>query len=129
MDEPRWLRESVVLAIHGEQLAEHGGGEGIRDQGLLSSALARPRNSFLYSERADLPSLAAAYAAGILQNHPFVDGNKRTAYVACRAFLILNGKDLAAPRKDKYLAFLALAEGRLGEEELADWLRGRLVEP
>ncbi|MES2460133.1 MAG: type II toxin-antitoxin system death-on-curing family toxin, partial [Armatimonadota bacterium] len=102
--EPIWLREDVVLAIHRRQLAEHGGSEGVRDSGLLSSALARPQNLLAYGEPTpDLPSLAAAYAFGIVRNHPFVDGNKRTGYVVCRTFLIINGQDITASQQEKYL--------------------------
>ena len=116
MSEPVWIREDVVLAIHKRQLAEHGGKEGIRDEGLLSSALARPRNLLAYSQlKPDLVTLAAAFAFGIVQNHPFIDGNKRTAYVVCRTFLILNGQDLDATREEKYLTFLKLAQGELSE--------------
>ena len=124
MGEPVWVRDDVVLAIHRRQLAEHGGGVGIRDEGLLASALARPKNLLAYSdEEPDLAALAASYAYGIARNHPFVDGNKRTAYVVCRTFLMLNGRDLTASREKKYLVFLRLAEGRLSEDELAGWLR------
>jgi len=124
MKTPLWMREDVVLAIHRRQLAEHGGGEGIRDPGLLESALARPKNLLAYAEKEpDLALLAASYAWGLARNHPFVDGNKRTAYVVCRTFLKLNGWDLDASPEEKYLTFLQLAEGRLGEEELASWIR------
>ena len=125
--EPIWLRDDVVVAIHRRQLAEHGGGEGIRDAGLLSSALAKPQNLLTYGEPPpDLPALAAAYGFGIVRNHPFVDGNKRTGYVVCRTFLLLNGQDIAATQEEKYLTFLKLAEGNLPEEMLADWIRKHL---
>ena len=128
MKEPIWLRQDVVLAIHARQLAEHGGEEGLRDAGLLDSALNRPRNLLTYGEpKPDLAALAAAYAYGIARNHPFVDGNKRTAYVACRTFLLLNGHDLHAPVAEKYSGFLRLAEGTIAEDELADWIRQHLV--
>lgn len=124
-----WLRADVVLAIHRRQLAEHGGAEGLRDAGLLAAALDRPRNLASYGDpEPDLPALAAAYAFGLARNHPFIDGNKRTAFVVCRAFLILNGCDLAATREDKYATFLALANGELTDEQLADWIRGHTVE-
>ena len=127
MAEPVWVRDDVVLAIHQRQLAEHGGGAGIRDQGLLASALARPKNLLAYAgKEADLPSLAAAYAYGICRNHPFVDGNKQTALVVCRTFLILNGCDIDASPQEKYVTFLKLAEGRLGEVDLAVWIRDHL---
>jgi death-on-curing protein len=122
-----WLLEETLTAIHHRQIAEHGGSEGLRDEGLLSSALARPQNLLVYGEPPpDLPLLAAAYAYGIARNHPFVDGNKRTALVAARTFLILNGVDLDATQDDKVLTFLNLAEGTISEEELADWIRKRI---
>ena len=122
-----WLLEETLTAIHHRQIAEHGGSEGLRDEGLLSSALARPQNLLAYVESPpDLASLAAAYAYGIARNHPFVDGNKRTALVAARTFLILNGANLAAAQDDKFLTFLNLAEGAISEEELADWIRKRI---
>ena len=122
-----WLLEETLTAIHHRQIAEHGGSEGLRDEGLLLSALARPQNLLAYGEPPpDLASLAAAYAYGIARNHPFVDGNKRTALVAARTFLILNGVDLEATQDDKVLTFLTLAEGAISEEELADWIRNAL---
>jgi len=130
MAEPVWITEELARAIHSRQLAEHGGIEGVRDAGLLSSALARPRHLLSYStERVNLPQLAAAYAFGIAKNHPFLDGNKRTAYVVCRTFLKINGNDLIATQEEKYLTFLRLAEGTLSEEELADWVREHLQHP
>lgn len=124
----KWLRTDAVLAMHKRQIAEHGGGDGVRDLGLLESALARPQNIAVYEPDADIARLAAAYAFGIAKNHPFVDGNKRTSLVACRTFLILNGNQLDASPTDKYLTFLSLAEGTLSEEELAEWLREKAVE-
>ena len=122
-----WLLEETLTAIHHRQIAEHGGSEGLRDEGLLSSALARPQNLLAYGEPPpDLAALAAAYAHGIARNHPFVDGNKRTALVAARTFLLLNAVDLDATQDDKVLTFLALAEGAISEEELADWIRKRI---
>ena len=122
-----WLLEETLTAIHHRQIAEHGGSEGLRDEGLLLSALARPQNLLASGEPApDLASLAAANAYGIAGNHPFVDGNKRTALVAARTFLILNGVDLEATQDDKVLTFLNLAEGTISEEELADWIRKRI---
>lgn len=122
-----WLLEETITAIHHRQIAEHGGSEGLPDEGLLLSALARPQNLLAYGEPApDLASLAAAYAYGTARNHPFVDGNKRTALVAARTFLILNGVDLEATQDAKVLTFLSLAEGAVSEEELADWIRRRI---
>jgi len=127
MPEPIWVRDDVVQAIHWRQLAEHGGEPGVRDKGLLSSALARPKNLLAYAEREpDLAALAAAYAFGITKNHPFLDGNKRTAYVVCRTFLKLNRCDIEASREEKYLTFLQVADGTLTEERLASWLRDHL---
>jgi death-on-curing protein len=122
-----WVREDVVLALHLRQLAEHGGGEGVRDDGLLRSALARPQNLLVYGDPPpDLASLAAAYAYGIARNHPFVDGNKRTALVVARLFLLLNGVNLVATQEEKYLTFLKLAAGELSEGELTNWVRAHL---
>lgn len=130
MQAPVWILEDVVLAIHRRQLAEHGGSGGIRDPGLLDSALARPKNLIAYADPEDEPDLAilaASYAWGLVRNHPFVDGNKRTAYVVCRTFLKLNGWDFEASPEEKYLTFLQLAEGRLSEQELASWIRDHLA--
>ncbi|MHC4442937.1 MAG: type II toxin-antitoxin system death-on-curing family toxin [Planctomycetota bacterium] len=127
MKEPIWIRDDVVRAIHSRQLSEHGGQEGIRDEGLLDSALTRPRSKLNYSSsEPDLAELAASYAYGLSQNHPFIDGNKRTAYVACRTFLILNGRDIVAPQEEKVLIFLQLAAGTLSEQQLAEWIRNHL---
>ena len=128
MKPPTWVRGEVVGAIHRRQLAEHGGAEGLRDAGLLDSALNRPQNLLAYGDpKPDLAALAAAYAYGIARNHPFVDANKRTAYAVRRTFLLLNGHDLDAPSAEKYVTFLNLAAGSLTEDELAEWLRGHLV--
>jgi death on curing protein len=122
-----WLLEETVIAIHQRQISEHGGSEGWRDEGLLASALARPQNVLAYAQPPpDLAALAAAYAYGIARNHPFVDANKRTALVATRTFLILNGVNLEANQDEKYLTFLQLAQGTLTEEQLADWIRKRI---
>ena len=126
MSEIKWLLEETVLAIHKRQIAEHGGSDGVRDAGLLSSALARPQNLLAYSEETpDVPALAAAYSFGVAKNHPFIDGNKRTALVVMRTFLQLNNYNLNAGQEEKYLIFLQLAEGSLSEEELTDWIRKR----
>jgi death on curing protein len=121
MSEPIWLRLEAILTVHDQQLAEHGGGAGIRDQGLLESALARPLNLHAYGEPS-LARLAASYAFGIAKNHPFVDGNKRTALVAAELFLGLNGFDLTAGDVEVVQVFLALAAGEIAEEELAAWI-------
>jgi death-on-curing protein len=121
-----WVTLAVATAAHAEQLAEHGGGEGVRDEGLLESAMARPQNLAAYGDP-DAAALAAAYAYGIARNHPFVDGNKRTAAVVSETFLVLNGFGLTATDAELVVAFLALAAGELSEEELADWLRAHLA--
>jgi len=124
MNEPVWLAIELVEKVHARQLSEHGGPGGVRDQGMLESAIARPRQKFAYGDGAvDLPSLAAAYAFGLARNHPFVDGNKRTAAVLCELFLELNGYVLVADDADLYQVFLALAAGELTEQALAAWLR------
>ena len=127
MSEWRWVSETVVLAIHDEQLAEHGGAAGVRDRGLLQSALARPQHLVAY-EQPDLARLAAAYAAGIARNHPFVDGNKRTAFVVVNVFLLDHGHDIAADDTEIVATIDALAGGRLDEASFAAWLR-RVVTP
>lgn len=117
-----WIATEVALAAHAEQLAEHGGGDGVRDTRMLDSAMARPRNLAQYGEP-DAAALAAAYAFGIARNHPFVDGNKRTAAVVSETFLMLNGYGLNASDAELVVAFVALAAGELTEEELTDWFR------
>ncbi|HEV7699254.1 MAG TPA: type II toxin-antitoxin system death-on-curing family toxin [Pyrinomonadaceae bacterium] len=119
----KWLRTDAVLAMHKRQIAEHGGEAGVRDIGLLESALARPQNIEAYEPKADNARLAASLAYGIARDHPFVDGNKRTSLVATRTFLILNGFQLHATPADKYTTFLALAASDLAEDDLAAWLR------
>lgn len=114
------------MAAHGEQIAEHGGGEGVRDTGLLDSAMARPINPAAYEE-ADAAALAAAYAYGIARNHPFVDGNKRTAAVVSETFLALNGFTLSATDAELVVAFLALAAGDLSEQETTAWFQDHLA--
>jgi death-on-curing protein len=121
-----WIGVEVAIAAHAEQLAEHGGGEGVRDQALLESAMARPRNLAAYGEP-DAAALAGAYAYGIARNHPFVDGNKRTAAVISETFLVRNGYRLTASDAELVVAFLALAAGEFSEEEIADWFRERAV--
>lgn len=127
MAEIIWLLEDAVKAIHQRQIAEHGGTPGLRDEELLKSALARPHNLLAYSEQLpDFAQLAASYAHGIARNHPFIDGNKRTALIAARTFLLVNGRDLEASQEDKYLIFMSLAEGVISEQQLADWIRQNL---
>ncbi len=124
MREPIWLSETLVLAIHERQLAEHGGSSGVRDSGMLESALARPQHKLAYGgDEVDVPALAAAYAYGIARNHPVVDGNKRTSAVACETFLDLNGYTLTARDADLYPVFLALAGGEMDEDSFTNWLR------
>ena len=120
-----WIATEVALAAHAEQLAEHGGGDGIRDAGMLDSAMSRPQNLAQYGDP-DAAALAAAYAYGIARNHPFTDGNKRTAAVVSETFLMLNGYALGATDAEVVVAFVALAAGELGEDELADWFRQHL---
>ena len=122
-----WLPRDAVIAIHRRQLAEHGGSDGIREMGLLESALARPQQLLAYGNPPpDLAALAAAYAFGIARNHPFIDGNKRTALVATRTFLAINGLNLVAGQEDKLSIFLRLAAGEVSEEELTAWIRAHL---
>jgi death-on-curing protein len=127
VNEPAWVDERTALAVHRRQIAEHGGADGVRDMGLLSSAIARPLNRFAYGESPDLAELAAAYAHGIITNHPFVDGNKRTGYVVALLFLRLNGLTLDATTDDKYLTFYGVAAGTISETELAQWIRSHGV--
>lgn len=122
-----WVAESVALAAHSEQIATHGGGAGIRDEGLFASAMARPRNLEAYGQP-DIAELAASYAFGIARNHAFIDGNKRTAAVVSETFLILNGWRLDVTDAELVVEFVALAAGELSEEELAQWFRERIVE-
>ena len=121
MNAPIWVEEAVVIAIHRRQLAEHGGSDGIRDQGLLESALYRPKNQHAYGDPS-IFDLAAAYGFGIAKNHPFVDGNKRTSYVVARTFLKLNGYDLQATTLEKYQVWVQLADSQIDEANLAKWI-------
>ncbi len=122
MKEPIWVLRSVIEAVHDAQLAEHGGLAGLRDAASLDSALARPVNLHAYGE-ADLCALAGAYASGLVRNHPFADGNKRTAFLAAYVFLRLNGLELFADEVDVAKSVLALAAGEIGETEFSAWLR------
>lgn len=123
--EPRWVPRLVVEAIHLDQVREHGGLIGVRDEHALESALARPRQRWTYEPDVDLPRLAADYAFGVCRNHPFRDGNKRTAFLSAVVFLGLNGLDVVAPEGEVVEKLLALAAGELGEEEIAEWFRAR----
>ncbi len=122
----RWLREDVIIAVHGEQIAEHGGSLGIRDSGLLSSALDRPRNRAAY-EKPSVFDLAAAYAFGIIRNHPFLDGNKRTGFLGAFIFLDLNGWELRVSEAEAVATVLALATGEMDEAGFSAWLKDRSV--
>jgi death-on-curing protein len=126
----RWISKQALLLLHGESLSEHGGGAGIRDEGLLDSALARPLNVVGYadpSQPPDIATLAASYGVGLAKNHPFVDGNKRAAFLAVGQFLYLNGHRLQATQTDATLTMLAVAAGDLSEDEFAAWLRQHAV--
>jgi death-on-curing protein len=127
LHEPVWLDTNTLIALHRECLARFGGPEGIRDRGMLESATGRPRNQQAHADHVDLAALAAAYAFGIARNHPFVDGNKRTAFIAMELFLLLNGQHLELDEPDAIATFLGLAAGSLSEQELADWIRERMV--
>jgi death-on-curing protein len=123
-----WIGKPLALAIHDRQLSEHGGGSGMRDEGLLDSALARPQQRHAYGEPPpDMADLAASLAYGLARNHPFVDGNKRTAAVLCEVFIELNGGQLVADDLELYPQYIGLAEGSLDEAEFARWLRERIV--
>lgn len=122
----KWIPRSVVLAIHEEQIAEHGGTQGIRDIGLLESALARPQNLAAYSNP-DVVTLASSYAFGLAKNHPFLDGNKRTSYVTAVVFLRLNGFDIDADEAARIQIWLDLAAGEMTEEQFTEWLRSHVV--
>lgn len=123
-----WLDPAVLLAVHDEQLAEHGGAQGTRDIGLFESALAKPQN-LAHDGDPDVADLAAAYGAGIARNHPFIDGNKRTAFVAVELFLVLNGHALLADDAACVITMLAVADGSLDEAGFSGWLRAHLPPP
>ena len=128
MIEPQWIRLNVVLAIHAEQLAEHGGREGLRDRSGLESAIASPRNLLAYgSPTPDIAAMAAQYAFAIGRNKVFIDGNKRTALVVCRTFLILNGHDMDASQDEKYTVIMRMANREIDVAKLAEWIRVRLI--
>lgn len=121
--EPTWLSRTVIDAIHHDQLREHGGLRGVRDEHLLESALARPLHKWHDADRTDIPMLAAAYAFGLVRNHPYRDGNKRIGFLAMVTFLGVNGHGFSATDAEVVTEFLALADGSVTEKALADWIR------
>jgi len=123
MREPRWINRRALLLLHAETLAEHGGFSGMRDEGLLASTLARPRNHFAYKKNCDLADLATAYAFGLSQSHPFQDGNKRAAFLAAGLFLELNGFEFVPEQVAAAQTFFDVAGGKVTEKELAGWIR------
>jgi death on curing protein len=123
--ELRWVDRLVVDAVHLDLVREHGGLHGVRDEGALEAALARPRQQWAYAEQPDLASLAAAYAFGLCRNHPYFDGNKRIAFVTMAVFLRLNGREIAATEEEVVAVMLELAAGEIGEDGLATWVRSR----
>ena len=128
LEEPKWLRDEYLLIIHPRQLERFKGIPGVRDTNLLASALTRPRNLLNYGDPSpDIAALAAAYAFGIVRNHPFGDGNKRAGFLACLTFLRLNGYDLTSSEEENYQTIMRLAEGSLAEETLVQWIRENIV--
>ncbi|HKT06602.1 MAG TPA: type II toxin-antitoxin system death-on-curing family toxin [Gemmatimonadaceae bacterium] len=123
MNEPIWIEHLDVEVMHEQQIAEHGGSHGVRDEGLLLAALARPRNLFQHGENVDLAALAASYGFGIAKNHAYIDGNKRVAFVVMATFLLVNGRRIRASEPQVVTVMLAVADGTMGEEALAAWLR------
>jgi death-on-curing protein len=121
--EPLWITRLIADAIHADLVAQHGGLLGVRDENVLESALARPRNRWAHDESADIPALSAAYAFGVVQNHPFNDGNKRTAFMLAYVFLGTNGLNLEATEEEVVTTMVDLADHRLTEDEFAAWLR------
>lgn len=122
MAEPKWLQESIVIYIHDDQIAQHGGSYGIINRGLLASALARPRNLYGYQGEDNFANLAASYGYGVTKNHCFVDGNKRTAFQVMFVFLRINGLYLDAPESEVVIIMQQLAENKISQEDLAQWL-------
>lgn len=127
MNEPRWISRVVADAIHADMIITHGGLPGVREESRLESALVRPRQRFAYEPSCDLASLAATYAHGVAQNHPYIDGNKRVAFVVMAAFLGINGFNVVTDEADVVATMTALAAGELEEAPLAEWVRGRIV--
>lgn len=127
MDEPTWLDRTIIEALHADQIREHGGQAGLRDEALLESAIARPRNVWSYDSSVDLSTLAAEYGFGLAKNHAFLDGNKRVAFVATNVFLILNGFEIDAPEPAVVDAMNRVADGRLDRDAFAEWIRSVVV--
>lgn len=127
MREPLWLDRAVVEALHVAQIREHGGQHGLRDNGLLESALARPMNRWSYEHAVDLPALAAEYGFGLARNHAFLDGNKRIAFVATNVFLLLNGFEIEAPEPEVLDIIVGVADGSLSLDEFSTWIRSRMM--
>lgn len=127
MREPKWLSAEIITAFHTDQVREHGGTLGVRDTGLLESAVERPLRSWEYDEAVDLAALAADYGFGLAKNHPFVDGNKRNAFVATNIFLMINGHEIEADEREVVRIVLKLADGRLSRNKFAEWIRVHLV--
>ena len=129
-EEPVWLTPGILEFIHADQIRAHGGQHGLRDPGLLESALARPRNAWAYRKGdLDLSALAAEYAFGLIKNHPFLDGNKRIGFVAANVFLLLNGLEIEVDEPEAVATILAVADGRLDREDLTSWIRSHAQEP
>lgn len=127
--DPIWINLRVIKSFHDRQINEHGGLPGLRDEGLLLSAMSRPENVYYYTEpKPDIAELAAAYGFGLSKNYPFNDANKRTALIAIRLFLKLNGYDLSASQHEKYMTIIHVAASELSESELADWIRSKIIE-
>jgi death-on-curing protein len=127
--EPKWISKRALLLLHEQSLAEFGGAGGMRDEGLLDSALARPRNTHAYNPESTLEELAASYGFGIAKNHAFVDGNKRAAFMAIGLFLAINGRRLTAGQADATATMLGLASGEISESALAEWISKHTSEP
>jgi death-on-curing protein len=127
MSEPVWVRRDVLELLHSQTVAEHGGADGLRDEGLFESALARPQNLYHYENISDVARLAASYGYGLSKNHAFIDGNKRIAFIAAGVFLRLNGYRLAADQAQATLVMLSVAAGSFSEDALADWLRKNIA--
>lgn len=126
MSDYKWIDVRVLKMLHEKSLSIHGGGRGVRDEGLFESAIMRPQNLSQYNEKADIADLAASYAYGLAKNHPFVDGNKRAAFLSIGLFLGINGYRLTAKPVDAIQAILALASGNMREDELANWIRNNM---